>query len=543
MLHFLVNQLKHELDVPASVIKKVYDNIIKQEQSQQQYDNTTNFDGEITISTPTYLEWVEKINEVFPLFKINAPTYYIHFDDSYVENALVTNGFGDGTGITLTDIQTKSFEQIFRNNTNIESFNELTYFTKINRQGFSERAFEGCSSLTSVDVSNVENFGHELVFKDCINLDKFHGASSELGVLNLTNYINSTLPASTFENCKKITEIRSLGNTTTIGRNCFNNCTNLETISQDVLNNITIIKSNAFRLCNNLLINDLSLPNLGQIDPTEETFTGTQIKKVSNLGNITIVYGFNNCKSLTEVNLPSTCIELGRRAFYNCSALTTINLQYVEKFEGSALSGCTSLEYFMGPDSERGIIDLPNLKYGDFGCSGTKVREIRNIGSVKKLASWGFIGCSLLNNIDNILPQIEEIGSMCFWRCPSLSINDLNCPNLKTMDVSVFPDIKIKKISSLGSLTVLQREMFKNCTMLTEAVLPTTLTQIDDNVFGGCTALESLTILATDPPALTVSALSNTTCTIYVPAGSVDTYKQAEGWSTYADRIQAIQTT
>ena len=111
MLHFLINQLKHELNVPASVVKKVYDNIIKHEQSQQQYDNTTNFDGEITISTPTYLEWVEKINEVFPLLKINAPTYYIHFDDFYVNNALVTNGFGDGVGITLTDIQTKSFDQ------------------------------------------------------------------------------------------------------------------------------------------------------------------------------------------------------------------------------------------------------------------------------------------------------------------------------------------------------------------------------------------------------------------------------------------------
>ena len=29
-------------------------------------------------------------------------------------------------------------------------------------------------------------------------------------------------------------------------------------------------------------------------------------------------------------------------------------------------------------------------------------------------------------------------------------------------------------------------------------------------------------------------------CPIYVPAGSVDVYKDAEGWSEYASRIQAI---
>jgi hypothetical protein len=35
-------------------------------------------------------------------------------------------------------------------------------------------------------------------------------------------------------------------------------------------------------------------------------------------------------------------------------------------------------------------------------------------------------------------------------------------------------------------------------------------------------------------------ALDDTRCIIYVPSASVDTYKAASGWSTYASRIQAI---
>jgi hypothetical protein len=56
--------------------------------------------------------------------------------------------------------------------------------------------------------------------------------------------------------------------------------------------------------------------------------------------------------------------------------------------------------------------------------------------------------------------------------------------------------------------------------------------------------LTSITCNATTPPTLEDAfAFENTdNCPIYVPAESVDTYKAASGWSTYADRIQPIPT-
>ena len=50
-----------------------------------------------------------------------------------------------------------------------------------------------------------------------------------------------------------------------------------------------------------------------------------------------------------------------------------------------------------------------------------------------------------------------------------------------------------------------------------------------------------MTFNSTTPPTLYEYDLDNTNdCPIYVPAGSVETYKAASGWSEYANRIQAI---
>jgi hypothetical protein len=57
-----------------------------------------------------------------------------------------------------------------------------------------------------------------------------------------------------------------------------------------------------------------------------------------------------------------------------------------------------------------------------------------------------------------------------------------------------------------------------------------------------CSGLTSIIVNATTPPKLSNSNAFNNTndCPIYVPSGSVNTYKSASGWSTYASRIQAI---
>lgn len=83
---------------------------------------------------------------------------------------------------------------------------------------------------------------------------------------------------------------------------------------------------------------------------------------------------------------------------------------------------------------------------------------------------------------------------------------------------------------------------FLNCTALTGAEIPTTVTGIGESAFSGCSSLAGVTVLATNPPTLGTNVFLSTASNlvIYVPAESVDTYKEASGWSDYSGQIEAI---
>ena len=94
----------------------------------------------------------------------------------------------------------------------------------------------------------------------------------------------------------------------------------------------------------------------------------------------------------------------------------------------------------------------------------------------------------------------------------------------------------------LDGVTNIRSFAFYNYSALTSVIIPSSITSIANYAFNGCRVLASVIVEATTPPTLGINVFSNTSnnLVIYVPAGSVDTYKAASGWSTYASQIQAI---
>lgn len=93
------------------------------------------------------------------------------------------------------------------------------------------------------------------------------------------------------------------------------------------------------------------------------------------------------------------------------------------------------------------------------------------------------------------------------------------------------------------SVQMINMNAFNGCTSLTEVTIGSGVKRISYNAFQNCTALTSITVLATKPPMLNAGAFDNTNnCPIYVPAASLNAYKTATNWSSYASRIYAIGT-
>ena len=158
-----------------------------------------------------------------------------------------------------------------------------------------------------------------------------------------------------------------------------------------------------------------------------------------------------------------------------------------------------------------------------------------------------FYGVISVNTI-KLSNTIKTLGSYTFYNCgvTKIELSDINSVDSFTFQAS-------KKLTSIGikgsgasveipnTMTIIPYYGFGGCTGLRTVVLHKNITVLYDNAFSGCTGLTSFTLLRPTPPTYRTGALNNTNnCPIYVPAGSVATYKAASGWSALADRIQAI---
>lgn len=98
---------------------------------------------------------------------IEKANSYIDFEDNAVKTVLSKNAIGDSFGITTTDLaELTDIKTWFRNNTSIKFFKELS---KSGIKTLKENAFNGCTSLQFVDLSQVEYLQNYVFTNDNIN--------------------------------------------------------------------------------------------------------------------------------------------------------------------------------------------------------------------------------------------------------------------------------------------------------------------------------------------------------------------------------------
>ena len=182
--------------------------------------------------------------------------------------------------------------------------------------------------------------------------------------------------------------------------------------------------------------------------------------------------------------------------------------------------------------------------YGSWGTGVfedcTNLTSVTISDSVTDIGSKAFVGCTSLPNI-TIPNSVTYISTSAFEHCSSLT--SVTIPNSVT-SIGTFAFhgcTKLPEVTIPDSVTSINEKAFQNCYSLTNVTIGSGVRSINNRAFYWCTGLTSVTVEAATPPTLGSEVFTNTrNCPIYVPAASVNAYKIATNWSSYANRIQPI---
>ena len=204
---------------------------------------------------------------------------------------------------------------------------------------------------------------------------------------------------------------------------------------------------------------------------------------------ITTAETYNYHLDIISATIGDCVTTIGDEAFNNCMTLTSVTIpNSVTTIGNNAFNGCDLYG-----------ISLP--------------------GTLINLGDGAFKYCQYLQDVN--IP-VGYVPNECFS----------HCPNLKDVDFSF-------------NTTTIDFGAFSSCYSLESIDIPSAIESINYEAFKNCENLASVYVHATTPPTLRNDSFDGTpiadgTGTIYVPAASVNAYKAASGWSTYASQIQAI---
>lgn len=253
-----------------------------------------------------------------------------------------------------------------------------------------------------------------------------------------------------------------------------------------------------------------------------------------------------NCTTLKSVVLSDSVLDVGQQAFRNCSNIEYIDFGHgVRRLQWLAFYNLTSLKelhlpasisYTISSDGFTNRKNLTAITVED-GCPIYDSRDDCNCVMQKSNNALVF-GCA-----NSVIPNSCRIVNNGAFN--SVGITSVTIPNgVTSIGSHAFLNSKLNtSITIPDSVTTIGQQAFRT-TAIPEVIIGSDITSIGQYIFAGCRQLAQVTILAVTPPTLGGNAFAGNKAgrKIYVPAESVEAYKTAAGWSTYAADIEAIPT-
>ena len=271
------------------------------------------------------------------------------------------------------------------------------------------------------------------------------------------------------------------GAVTSIGKNAFMYCSNLESVI--LPNTVTYISGNAFY---DTSLESVLIPE-NVISIGEQAFASCdKLQSISLPDGLKSIgkYAFGSCRNLSDIVLPGEMTVIEEGMFYGCSSVTNINLP-------------------------KNITTI-----GAYSFHGTSVTNITIPNKVVSIGNSAFNGCNLVNL--TIPASVTSIGYNAFEGSSGELIVNCNIPSGQSVSNRPFYNTNFTKITIGDAVTSIGRLAFYGCTSLTsltigknvtkigeKAFLGTNITSLDipdsvtsmgESAFSGCTLLKELTI-------------------------------------------------
>lgn len=232
-----------------------------------------------------------------------------------------------------------------------------------------------------------------------------------------------------------------------------------------------------------------------------------------------VASAFDGCTALNALSFPSSLTSIGGYACRNVPAPMVLNLPNLTTISTAAFNGS-------------GLTEIKDLG---------KVSVIGSTGAVVQAASGVFANCKALTKV-HIPSSVTYIGGMSFVGCTAL-ISVSGCEGVTNIVRQQAFDgcSALVGVLILPSIKVVDQYSFRNC-KFERVELGADCTTIAAYAFQNNSTMTAFVCRATTPPSLgNANAFGSTNnCPIYVPDASVEAYKGATNWNTYADRIKPL---